>query len=230
MKKETIIISLGGSLVCPDKIDLDFLKRFKDLIISNLLKNKFFIYVGGGKTARVYQAALTEYGAGDIEKDWIGIDISRLNARVVRNTFGKKASSDIVTDPNKKITAKEGIIVGGGWKPGRSTDYGAVLLAKNNRASIVVNLTNIDYVYDKDPNKFLDAKPFEELTWKEYKKIIGGKWTPGLSSPFDPEASKLAENLGIKVAIINGKHLERLNSFLNKGKFIGTIIKCSKTK
>ena len=224
MQKETIIISLGGSLVVPDKIDLDFLRNFKKLIISNLKKNRFFIYVGGGKTARAYQGALSEYGATNQEKDWMGIDISRLNARVVKGAFKNQAFSEIVTDPNKKFITKKDIIVGGGWKPGRSTDYGAVLLAKNNKAKVVVNLTNIDYVYDKDPNKFSDAEPFKNLTWKEYKKIIGGKWTPGLSSPFDPEASKLAERLNIKVAIINGRHLERLSQFLNKKEFVGTII------
>lgn len=223
MVKNTIVISLGGSLVAPDKIDLGFLGRFRELILSS--NNRFIIYVGGGKTARIYQQALTMFNASAIDRDWIGISASRMNAQVVKGIFGKRAHSEIITDPSKKITIKKDIIVGGGWKPGHSTDYEAVLLAKNNGAKTVINLSNIDYVYDKDPNKFSDAKPFKELVWKDFRRIVGGEWIPGLSSPFDPMASKIAEKLKIEVVVINGRNLERLENFLNNKPFIGTIIK-----
>ena len=115
--------------------------------------------------------------------------------------------------------------MGAGWKPGWSTDYDAVLMAKNNKADTIINLTNIDYVYDKNPSQFSDAKPLKEIDWKSFKHIVGDKWTPGLSMPFDPKASKLAERFKLKVAIINGKYLERLEDFLNNKPFVGTIIR-----
>ena len=62
------------------------------------------------------------------------------------------------------------------------------------------------------------------IDWKKFRKIIGSKWVPGLSMPFDPRASRDAEILKIKVIVINGKYLERLESFLNKKEFIGTLI------
>ena len=68
-------------------------------------------------------------------------------------------------------------------------------LARLLKSKRVINLTNVDYVYNKNPKKFKDAKPIKDLTWKQFKKIIGGKWSPGANVPFDPIASKLAEKL-----------------------------------
>lgn len=223
--KETIIISLGGSLVAPMDIDLGFLKNFRHSLEKYLKNRKFFIIIGGGKITRAYQKALAEFGAKNIERDWIGINISRLNAEVVKQAFFGLAYPKIIIDPNEKIKTNKNIIIGAGYKPGWSTDYVSALIAKIYGIKTIINLTNIDYVYDKDPKQFPDAKAIKEINWKDFKKIVGNKWTPGLSMPFDPRASKLAEKLKLKVAMINGKNLDRLEDFLNQKPFIGTIIK-----
>jgi len=210
--------------VAPDKIDLDFLKKFQKLVLGYLDRKRFIIYVGGGKIARLYQNALIEFGASSKERDWAGINISRINAEVVKTLFKETSCPDVVTNPLKKLSSKNDIIIGAGWKPGRSTDYVAVLSAKKSGAKTIINLTNIDYVCDRDPNKFSDAKPLKEIMWKDFRKTVGSKWLPGLSSPFDPIASQIAEKLSLKVIIINGKKLERLNDFLNNKPFIGTVI------
>jgi uridylate kinase len=98
------------------------------------------------------------------------------------------------------------------------------LLAKTYNSDTIINLTNIDYVYDKDPNKFKDAKPFKEISWKDYLKLIEQKWIPGLSAPFDPIASKLAQKFKFKVVILNGKKIKNLKNYLENKKFTGTII------
>jgi uridylate kinase len=224
MAKETVIISLGGSLVAPDKIDLEFLDKFRNLILANLKNKRYIIYVGGGKIARLYQEALIKHGASDKVRDLVGIAVSRLNAEVIRNLFKNKCHPEIIIDPNKRINLEKDIAVGAGWKPGRSTDCVAVLSANNFKAKTVINLTNVDYVYTKNPNKFLDAQPLKEISWENFRKIVGSKWTPGYSSPFDPVASKIAEKSKIKVVIINGKNLERLEEFFNNKPFIGTVI------
>ncbi len=231
MQKETIIISLGGSLVTPDSIDLGFLKNFQRSIKKYLGKNpsagsgfKFFILVGGGKTARVYQNALLEFGAKNSDRDWMGINITRLNAEIIKQMFLQNCYPKIITDPNKKVKTNKDIIVGAGWKPGWSTDYDAVLIAKNYNIKTIINITNVDYVYDKNPNEFADAKPLKEIDWKNFQRIVGDKWSPGLSMPFDPRATKLAASLKLKVVIMNGKSLDRLEAFLNNKPFIGTII------
>ncbi len=237
MAKETIIISLGGSLVVPNEIDLGFLKNFKHTLQKYIGDSpakfadahrgvfKFFIIVGGGKIARIYQKALLEFGAKSADRDWIGINITRLNAQIIKQMFAGNVYPEIITDPNKKIKTNKDIAVGAGWKPGCSTDYDAVLIAKNHNIKTIINLTNIDYVYDKNPSQFPDAKALKEVDWKTLERIVGDKWTPGLSAPFDPKASKLAAKLKLKVIMINGKNLERLEDFLNNKPFIGTTIK-----
>ena len=224
MAKENIIISLGGSVVAPGDIDTVFLKAFKKTILKYFDNKRFFIFVGGGKICRNYQQALLEFGADNKDRDLIGIDVSRLNARVVKQAFGELAFSEIITNPAKSINTRKDIVIGGGWKPGWSTDYCSVVFAKNLGIKTIINLTNIDYVYDKNPLRYPSAKPFKEIGWKDFRKIVGNKWSPGLSMPFDPRASRDADILKIKVVVINGKKLDRLENFLNNKSFIGTVI------
>jgi len=224
MVKETIIISLGGSVVVPDRIDEEFLKKFQHSLNGQLAQKRFFLFVGGGKVCRDYQKALLDFGADNTDQDWMGIHISRLNAQVVRQVFDKQAFNTVLTDPTKKVNSRRDIVVFGGWKPGWSTDYCAVMLAKNMGIKTIINLTNIDYVYEKDPKKFPSTKPIGQISWKDFRKIVGNTWKPGLSAPFDPRASKMAEILKIKVVIINGKEVSRLEQFFAGKSFIGTVI------
>jgi len=226
-KKEIIIISVGGSLIVPDKIDTKFLKEFRELVLK-LIKNnkKIIIIAGGGKTARNYMTAANEIiNVNNVDKDWLGIHSTRLNAHLLRTIFFKEAHVNVVKNPSSKINFKENILIAAGWQPGCSTDYDAVLLAKNVGAKKIINLSNIDFVYNKDPKKFKDAKKIKEINWKEFIKLLPKKWSPGLSSPFDPLAAKEAQKLEMEVVIINGKKLENLEKYLENDKFNGTIIK-----
>ena len=224
MAKETIIISLGGSLVAPNEIDLGFLKTFKYSLKKYLGQKRFFLIVGGGKICRVYQNALMEFGAKINNRDWMGINVTRLNAEIIKQMFAGNCYPKIISNPNEKVKTTKNIVIGAGYKPGWSTDYDAVLMAKTNNIKTIINLTNVDYVYDKNPNEFPDAKPFKEIDWNSFLRIVGDKWSPGLSMPFDPKASKLAAGLKLKIVMINGKNLERLEDFLNNKSFIGTVI------
>jgi uridylate kinase len=220
------IISLGGSLVVSDKINIKFLKLFKNIINDKVKENKkFVIIVGGGKIARDYQnaaKALTKVSNEDL--DWLGIYTTRINAYLLLTIFREDSYYRIIENPKEKVKFKEKILIAAGWKPGFSTDYDAVLLAKTYGSETIINLTNIDYVYDKDPNKFKDAKPFKEISWKDYLKLIDQKWTPGMSVPFDPIASKLAQKFKFKVIILNGRKLKNLENYLANKTFKGTII------
>jgi uridylate kinase len=220
------VISLGGSLVVPNEINIKFLSLFKNIIEKKIKENKkFIIIVGGGKTARNYQnaaKALTKVSNEDL--DWLGIHATRINAHLLLTIFRKYAHFRIVKNPKEKINFKEKILVAAGWKPGFSTDYDAVLLAKTYGSDKIINFTNVDYVYNKDPNKFKSAKPFKEISWKDYLKLIEQKWIPGMSAPFDPIASKLAQKFKFKVVILNGKKIKNLKNYLENKKFTGTII------
>jgi uridylate kinase len=221
------IVSLGGSLIVPDQIDTAFLKGFKKLIDGQVKKGQRFVIIcGGGRTARTYQAAAKGViKLNDEDIDWLGIHATRINAHLLRTIFYQSANPKIITHPLEKIRFTESLLIAAGWKPGWSTDYDAVLIARQLGAKRVINLSNITHVYDKDPRKFDDAKKIERTDWKEFRKMLPDKWTPGANAPFDPIASKLAEKLGLEVDILDGKNLKNLKLCLDEKKFIGTTIK-----
>lgn len=224
---QKIVISLGGSLIVPDELDLNFLRSFKFLIEAQVKKGKSFVIItGGGRLCRRYQDAARELGAEDSDGlDWVGIYATRLNATLLRVMFGKNADPELVVDPTNMSLATVPIVVGGGGVPGRSSDFAAVLVAEKTGAKRIINLSNIDYVYDKDPKKFSDAQKIEQASWVEFRKIIPAKWSPGVNTPFDPIAAKRAEELGLEVAIMNGKPLDSLKDYLEGRVFKGTVIK-----
>ncbi|MDF1497871.1 MAG: UMP kinase [Patescibacteria group bacterium] len=221
------IISLGGSLIVPDEIDFKFIKKFNKLIIKKVKTgNKFIIVCGGGGLNRKYnEAAKKVKKLSNEELDWIGIYATIYNSELIRILFENLAHSEIITNPHIKVSTKKPIIIGAGYKPGWSTDYDAVYLAKTYGAKKIANLSNIDYAYDKDPKKFKNAKPIKKTNWKEFRKIVGNKWEPRMNKPFDPIASREAEKLGLEVSILNGKKIKNFENYLDEKKFVGTVIK-----
>lgn len=219
------IISLGGSLIAKEEVDIAYLTSLKTMLEGFLTQGrKFAVYCGGGATARNYIKAASSFGATDVDKDWVGTMATRLNAELVRAVFAKQAHPTVAYNPTRKIVLKKNILVCAGWKPGWSTDYDAVLLAKNLGSKLIINATNVDYVYDKDPWRHKDAKPYPFMSWTEFRKLVGDKWKPGMNAPFDPVAAKEAESQKAKVIILNGSNLDNLKQCLSGGKFKGTVI------
>lgn len=222
------ILSVGGSIIIPKTgFDFTFLKAFRDLIVGEIKNGKRFILViGGGATARQYQSAggALNAHATAFDLDWIGIKTTVLNAELVRVLFKDYAHEVVITKPTKKVPTKRSLIVAAGWEPGCSTDYDATLLAKTYGAKALFNLSNTDYVYDSDPNKNPGAKKIERISWADFRKIVGDKWTPGANVPFDPSAAKLAEKLGLTVGFIKGTDLEEVKKAIAGGVFRGTVI------
>lgn len=222
------ILSVGGSLIVPKTgFDVGFLKKFRKLILDEVGHgSRFVLIVGGGATARAYQEALR--GAlgrvTDEQLDWLGVHATVLNAQFVRMLFGDHAHHEVPMDPTKKIKTSKPIIVGSGWKPGWSSDYDAVLAAKTYGAREVINVSNIDYVYDKDPTKFRNAKPIRELSWHDYRAMVGDRWYPGSNAPFDPIAARRAASHGLTVKILNGRNLANLRHVIQGKTFKGTTI------
>jgi uridylate kinase len=158
------------------------------------------------------------------EADWVGIMATRLNAQLVIAVLGDLAHPEVISDPDTRLKSRAAVLVAAGCQPGNSTDYIAVRLARTYKARQVVNLTNIDYVYDRDPRFDKNAKGFRKMTWRQFRQLAGDKWQPGLSLPFDPLASSLAESLKMEVVIINGAKLPNLSRCLDGQTFTGTVI------
>ena len=225
--KQVFVISLGGSLIVPRTgIDWAFLKKFRKLILEQTKKGKkFYLVTGGGRTCRDYQeAAKKVVKVPDEDLDWLGIHSSRLNAHLIRTIFRDVAYPEVIKNPTIHFPETSKVVIGGGWKPGWSTDYVATMIAQEYEIKTIVNLSNIDYAYNKDPKKFKDAEKIEDINWTEFRKIVGNKWKPGLNMPFDPIASLKASQLGLQVVIMNGKNMKNLENLLNEKKFKGTII------
>ncbi|MBI3385452.1 UMP kinase [Candidatus Gottesmanbacteria bacterium] len=226
---ENIVISLGGSLIIPNGgINTKFLKRFNLFIRSQITarQRRFFIVCGGGATARHYQQAARDV-IGQIESedvDWLGIHATRLNAHLLRTIFRDIAYFRLKKHYDQLDVVDKPVMIASGWKPGCSTDFDAVLLAEEYQASLVINLSNIPMVYDKDPKEFKDAKPFSRLSWIDFRRMVGDTWSPGMNVPFDPVAAKKAQELGLKVVILKGDDLENVEKFLEGKEFVGTLI------
>lgn len=231
--KNIIVISLGGSLIVPRHVDWKFLKKFRELIVSEIKKGKRFVIVtGGGYVAREYiQSASKVTQLTRNDQDWLGIHATRMNAHLIKTIFRNYAHPRINKNPLTKedisehFSHGEKIMVAAGWHPGWSTDYVATIHAKRFSAKVLINLSNIQYAYNKDPKKFKDAKKIEEIKWKDFRKIVGNRWDPGMNVPFDPVASKTAQEIGLEVIIAGGKNLANLKNILAGKKFKGTVIK-----
>ncbi len=227
--KNHYIISLGGSLIVPEIgiIDWQFLKKFRKLILERIKKgDKFFIISGGGATARNYIKSANKINKiSRNDQDWLGIHSTRLNAHLLRTIFSDVAQPNIIKNPSYRLPIKNKVIIAGGWKPGWSTDYVATLIAQEYNIKKIINLSNIDYVYEKDPKKYKNSKKIKNIIWPEFIKIVGTKWDPGLNAPFDPIASQKANQLNIEVAVLNGKKINNLLNYFENKNFAGTTIK-----
>ena len=225
----TKVLSVGGSIVAPEKPDTAFLTSFSAMVRDWLSKSddrRLILVVGGGAPARIYQNACREVYS-DVENnacDWIGIMATRLNAQLVKAVFGDLCKEDVVTNPTEANEFTGKILLAAGWKPGFSTDNDAVLLAEKFSADTVVNLSNIEKVYTDDPRKNPDAKPIDSISWADFCAMVGDEWEPGKNCPFDPIASKKAREMGLKVICAGGKNIENIRKILDEKDFVGTII------
>ena len=232
--KNTFVLSVGGSVFAPNgkdsKIDIPYLHNFEKFIREQIAKKRrFFIVCGGGYTAREYRDAAKQAAGRDLtdeDLDWLGVHATRLNAHLFRTIFRDVAYPWILKhfDMVDKNAVNYPVVICGGWKPGWSTDYCAALIANDYHLDLVINLSNIDQVYDKDPNKFSDAKPIAKMDWQELTGLVGKEWKPGLNSPFDPVASQLAKDINLKVIICNGHDLDNVGKILDGQDFTGTVI------
>jgi uridylate kinase len=217
---ETVVISLGGSVIVPDSIDYNLLKQFKKVVSAD--KRKFVIVAGGGKVARNYISALKNEGASNSMQDLIGIEITRLNAKLVAGVLNLPFKIPETCQQAKQQWKKQRIVVSGGFRPGITTDGVGAEIAKAIGAKTFINYTNVDGVYTKDP-KLKGAKFIPEISYSQFNKMLAGvKEGPGMHFILDKHAAKIVEQNKIKVIILSG--MDNLKAYLEGRKFKGTVI------
>lgn len=217
-----VALSLGGSLLTGKSKD-DFVKldptKYSEYaeVIKRLHEDghELMVVCGGGKPARYFIDIAKTYGASSDVLDYLGIKSSHINALLFMAALG-----DIAEKPKVYETPKLGfdkrqegkVWIGGGHEPGVSTDFRAVQFAEAMDADLIINATDIDGVYTKNPKIHKDAEKLVELSFAELEKIIveNTRQAPGEYGLFDLEAVKLSMKLGKPVVIIDGRDPEEI--------------------
>jgi uridylate kinase len=226
---QTKVISLGGSIIVPDRVDSNFLLAFRATILEYLERNpdkRLILVCGGGAPAREYQRAYrTVIPEADADVlDWIGIAATRLNAELLKQLFRDFCLEQVITDPTTVSVFPGRVLVAAGWKPGFSTDYDAVLLAERFQADTLLNLSNITKVYTGDPKVDPKAESIDRVGWKDFQKLVGSTWKPGINVPFDPVATERAAQIKLRVIVAGGRNIDNLKKILYGQEFEGTVI------
>jgi len=222
-----MVLSLGGSLIIPDKIDIRFLKEFKKTIKINSQKYKFIIVCGGGNVARKYIVALRELRINEKFQSLSGISATRMNARFMNYFFNINPEKGIPHRMRelKRYLKKQDIIFCGAleYKHKQTSDSTAAEIAKYFKANFI-NLTNVSGLHDKNPMKYKDAKLISKISWKDFDKMANKlKFKPGQHFVLDQTASRIILKNKITAYII-GKNLKQLDNLLKGKKFKGTTI------
>ena len=223
-----VVLKIGGSLLYDEKgsVIQEVIQKYSEVIRTLVTSgHKFMIVVGGGKPAREFISAARALGASEAQCDWIGIKLARLNAELVSAALGDLAYPRIAETLDELETAfvTGRVVLMGGLVPGQSTNAVAAVAAEILNADVLLNATNVDGVYDKDP-KESGAKKLDTLTIQELKKILAGGGTrAGEYKLFDPVALRVVERSKIKTIIFNGNQPENVQHII-EGKKIGSVI------
>ncbi|NMC58168.1 MAG: UMP kinase [Candidatus Methanofastidiosa archaeon] len=221
-----IVLKIGGSIVFPNKIDVDVIKNLSKQIISLSNTHQFLIVVGGGTIAREYLAALKSLGKDDTFLDFVGMDVARLNATLFMASLGDKAPAEVSKDFKHALSTLYAgkIPLLGGTHPGHTTDAVSSMLAEFVNADLFVRFTNVDGVYDKDPRKFSDAKKYEKLSHEKLLDIVEDtRAEAGVNTVIDPLAAKILKRAKIKTIVVGKEEIKNIKAVI-EGKHKGTEI------
>jgi len=223
-----VVVKLSGSLVQPRNVEL--VKEYAG-VLRRLWEHsgaRPLVVVGGGATARGYVKACRKLGASEAELDLIGIEVTRLNARLLISALREAALPTPPRTVDELVEALsdplERIVVMGGLQPGQSTNAVSFVVAELVGAKKVVTATNVDGVYDKDPRKYKDAKLVPRLTLAELRKLVEKKSSrAGGYKLLDRVALSIMERSKIMLHVVNGKNPENvLKACL--GEEVGTLV------
>lgn len=227
-RMDKVVVSLGGSVLIPDENDIGFLKGIASLLSRLCTEQEIIAVCGGGRIARYYITTGREFGAQEQELDQMGIDITRLNARLLQMAMGERAVRGIPESPEEAVRMKENgrIVTMGGTEAGQTTDAVAALVAKVWGADRIVNATSVDAVYSDDPKMVEKVKRYSWLSFEEFYDIVNrGGHNAGQTAVFDRKGAWIALQERIPLYIVHGRDMEDLESAIKGGKVKGTTVR-----
>ena len=219
-----IVITVGGSIIIKDH-DYRRFKDYADVLKEMAAENEIFVVVGGGRTARDYIGIARGLGVSEALCDDVGIDVTRLNARLLVMALGEDAYPVVPHNFRQALefSSSGKIIVMGGTEPAHSTDAVGSILAEFVDADLLVNATSVDGLYDKDPNKYPDAKMFNEVTPSRMMELMSSnEIKAGTYEFFDTTAIQIIKRSAIDTVIVNGNDAQNVQRALTQK--IGTRI------
>ena len=221
---KNIVLSIGGSVILSDDIDASFLQKLAVLLHKINKEYKLYIVVGGGNIARRYIRLGRHLGYNEQLLDTLGIEITRVNARFLTHLLDN-TNKKIPLTTDEATQTKSSIVVMGGTTPGHSTDMVGAELAEKVSTDLFIIATNVDGIYDKDPNKFSDAKQIKEISIDKLIKQFGTSWEcAGKNVVIDGPALTIIKRARIQTYVFNGKKLDQLEKVVDRKSFIGTRI------
>lgn len=172
-RKKRVVIKLSGSIFSQDT-NYAKIRKYAEMLsdISNRVQP--IVIAGGGKVARHYINLARNLGSDEANLDIIGIEVSRLNAKLLITALGDQAYSQVPKNLEEVAIAVDSskIVIAGGLHPGQSTNATSALIAETSKASSFVNATDVDGIYDSDPNTNTKARLFKEITVNECMDIL----------------------------------------------------------
>ena len=220
-----IVAAIGGSILIQE-FDSKKFKEYAEILKSISEDNELFVVVGGGKPAREYIKVVRDLNCGEAKCDDIGIEVTRINAKLLLSALEDVAYQKVPHNFQEALeySATGKIVVMGGTEPAHSTDAVAAILAEYVKADILVNLTSVDGMYTKDPNKFNDAELISEITASDMMEFIkGNDVKAGTYEFFDMTAIQMIKRSSLETVICNGNKHENLKKAIN-GEKIGTRV------
>lgn len=223
-----IVVSMGGSLLTKELTANNF-KKYADVLVRLAESGHSLIVVcGGGRVCRQYRDVAKEFTNDHEKLDFIGIMATHLNASTLAAAIeGSHLVAWKTLEEAKKDVVKNfgrGIVIGGGYDVGTSSDYDAAAFAEAVGADLLINASNIDGVYTADPKKVKDAKKLEKLTHEEFEDIImQNPQVPGEYRLFDLPAVRLIKELRLKTVFIDGNDPEEIARAVD-GSHSGSVI------
>lgn len=178
---KNLLIKLSGESLMGE---IETVSKEKTLKIANLIKEvknlgyNVGIVIGGGNFFR----GRSNQDMNPLFVDTMGMLGTTINALGLADAFEKVGVPCVISTPfdlnglipklsEEEVLSKyqdNVVIFGGGTGHiGCSTDTCASNKASMIKADVIIKLTNVDGVYDKDPNKYDDALMYEKLTHQE---------------------------------------------------------------
>ncbi|MEM0449402.1 MAG: UMP kinase [Methanomassiliicoccales archaeon] len=222
-----VVVSLGGSILVPGENDGKRILEIAQLMRSLSKEYRLVLVCGGGKVARYYISTARELGASREQQDELGIEVTRMNAKLLQLALGQDAFGSIPRSVEEAVreARKGNILVMGGTVPGHTTDAVSALVAEGLKAKRIVNATSVDAAYSSDPKSNKEAVRFERLTHQQlYELVDKGSHSAGPSDIFDRKGAESALRSRIPIYIVNGRDLEELKAAIRGEKIKGTVV------